>query len=329
MFHEMAQTKRSVPRVAFPETIVGDLVDLRTFCAIVDMRSLTAVARATGESKATVSRRLARLERELGTALVRRNTRVVVPTEDGAAYRIRVAQVLELLGDANATVMRTRDDPHGHLRITAPPDIANALIAPLVATFVAKHAHVVVEVVPTAQLLDFDADLIDIALRASTKLPDSSLIAHKLTNLDVIAVASPDYLRANGTPKRGADLARHRVALLGLNSSRRALPWQRLDGPGKPDGALLQPAVVSADLAFLKEVALADGGITFMPSILVEREIADGRLRRVLPRQVIPGSVLYLMHRRTQVLPPKVRAFRDFILTSFGVRGRRAGEKND
>ena len=321
----MALSPKPIARVAFPETIVGDLADLRTFCAIVDLRSLTAAARALGESKATVSRRLARLERELGTVLVRRSTRVVVPTEEGAAYRLRVGHVLELLGDANATVMKTRDEPRGHLRVTAPPDLANALVAPLVAAFAEKNAHVIIEVIPTAQLLDFDAELIDIALRASNKLSDSALIAHKLTSLDLVAVATPGYLRAHGVPKRAADLARHRLLLLSAISSRRTVPWQAIEGKNRDD-LLPQPSVVSTDMGFLKEVALADGGIAFVPTILVEREIAEGKLQRLLPRQQMIGSTLYLLHRRTRILPPKVRAFRDFILASFGVRGRRAGE---
>src|SRR5690349_8031624 len=79
-----------------------DLRDLRAFCQVVDRGSLTSAAKALGETKGAVSRRLTRLERALGVVLLRRSPRRVEATEDGAAYRARLGRALDLLDDAHA-----------------------------------------------------------------------------------------------------------------------------------------------------------------------------------------------------------------------------------
>src|SRR5512132_3991437 len=100
------------PAAAY-EPLIGDVHDLRAFALAVDLRSFTATARLMGESKATVSRRIARLESALGVSLLRRTPRAVEPTDDGTAYRVRVAEILELLGSANAAARDAHAAPSG------------------------------------------------------------------------------------------------------------------------------------------------------------------------------------------------------------------------
>ena len=172
------------------ETLVGDVHDLRAFALAVDLRSFTATARLMGESKATVSRRIARLESSLGVSLLRRTPRSVEPTDDGTAYRGRVAEILELLGTANAAVRKAHAAPSGQLRVTVPPGFDSGL-APLIAGFARKFPEVIVSVIISERFVDLEAEHIDVALRATTKLADSALVAHRLVEFEHILVAAP------------------------------------------------------------------------------------------------------------------------------------------
>lgn len=303
-----------------------EIGDLKAFCLVVDLGSVTAAAKALGETKGSVSRRLTRLERTLGVVLLRRSPRRVQATEDGVAYRGRVGRALELLDDANAQARQARATPHGHLRVTAPVDVGMALAAPVVARFVEKYPEVTVDVVLTEQRLDFDAHQIDVALRATEALEDSSLVAHRLLDLEAALFASPAYLRKHGEPRTPEELCDHRI-LLATASRGRAPLTLRPRGEGKGDArsvtTRVRAAVTASDFSFGKETALASGGIALLPSAIAERELRQKRLVPVLDGWIAFTASLYLVHPGGRFIPPKVRAFRDHVLDAFGVKGRR------
>jgi len=302
--------------------MVSDVVDLRAFCLAVDLRSLTAASTLLGESKATVSRRIARLEQSLDVALLRRSPRLVEPTEDGVAYRARVGHILELLGDANTAVRQAHAVPSGRLRVTAPPEFGSVL-APHIAAFNKRYPAVLLDVVVAQKILDFETERLDVALRVAGKLPDSPLIAHNLFEIEGVGVASPDYVRERRPPRRPQDLAEHRVVLMGTECSRHPMPFAPADGKGSAMEIHVKPTIAASDLNFVKEIVLAGGGIAFLPTISVRRELDEGRLVRVLRHYTLYGASLYLLHDGGRFLAPKVRAFRDFMLDAFAAKGRR------
>lgn len=300
-----------------------DLVDLRAFCLVVDQRSVTAAAKALGQTKGNISRRITRLERTLGVALLRRSPRVVQATEDGAAYRMQVGKILELLDDANNAVARSRATPSGHLRVTAPSDMA-ATLSPMVVDFSAMYPDITIEMVLTQQVLDFDAHQLDVALRAARTLADSQLIAHKLRDADAALYASPAYLKKNKAPQEPHDLQDHRF--LGFQHVRGhgTLTMWRLASPRDEVRIRLKAAVSSVDYAFLIEACAAGGGIAMLPTLNAQRYIRDGSLVPVLKAWGGGGASFYLLHQGGRFLPSKVRVFRDYMLDAFAARGRRA-----
>jgi DNA-binding transcriptional LysR family regulator len=303
-------------KVADSETLVGDLLDLRAFCLVTDLRSVTSAAKIMGESKATVSRRIARLEQVLGVSLLKRTPRLVEPTEDGLAYRTRVGEVLELLGDANTTVRGARATPSGHLRVTSAPEF-NGLLAPLVTAFGDRYPDVVVDMLVTEQVVDLGAEHVDVALRVASRLPDSQLIAHRLLELVAIAVAAPGYLRRFRAPTRLDDLEQHRIVQIGAVRMTRSLPVSRVDGTGSTVELRLRPAILASDMNFVKQAVLAGAGVAFLPTVVVEKELGERRLVHVLEAYRAAGAALYLLYQGGRFLAPKVRAFRDFVLASF------------
>ncbi len=306
------------------EALVGDVHDLRAFALAVDLRSFTATAKLMGESKATVSRRIARLEAALGVSLLRRTPRAVVPTDDGVAYRVRVAEILELLGDANAAVRKAHAAPSGQLRVTAPPGFESVLAAPL-AQFAREFPEVRVSALITERFVDLEAEHIDVALRAATRLPDSSLVAHRLLGFEMISVASPAYVKSHGTPRRAEDLAAHRIVQLGQGPASSTLTLRKADGSGEPIEVRLTYAIAATDVGFAKELVVADAGIAVLPRLVAQRDLDEGRLVHLLRPYMMPGAALYLLHRAGRFLPPKVRAFREVMSRELAARCKKHG----
>lgn len=305
------------------ETYNPDILELRAFCTVVDLGSVTAAARALGETKGNISRRLTRLERGLGVALVRRSPRLVQATDDGVAYRMRIGRVLELLDDANAAVKSAGSTPSGHLRVTSPIDLGLSIIAPLIAGFVERYPNISLEMLLTETFLDFDAHQIDVALRAAPALRDSSLVAHKLRRIDVSLVAAPAYLRQRRPIRKPADLLEHTLLLTRASRGHATISFTSKDGR-EPVKLRVRGAVSASDFSFSREAAIARAGIAQVPTVIVERDLEKKRLVKVLDGYVIDSaSDLYLVHPGTRILPPKIGAFRDYMLDAFGVRGRR------
>ncbi len=292
------------------DTLVSDLHDLRAFAHVVDLRSFTAAAKLMGESKATLSRRIARLEEALSVSLLRRTPRTVEPTEEGIAYRAKVGEILELLGNANANVRRG-STPSGQLRVTVPSGF-DSFLAPRLVRFAAEYPRVQLTVILTDRFLDLDAERIDVAIRATRKLADSSLVAQKLGDIRLIAVASPGYLKAHGSPKRPADLADH--ALVRLANQRPAPPFALVhkDSGERVEVRAARDIAIN-DIVFARELCVADGGISVLPDRVVRRQLDEGQLIHLLPAWTASGGGIYLLHRGGRFVPPKVRALREFL----------------
>src|SRR5687768_6379682 len=244
---------RSKPLVAGLETVDVDPRDVRAFCRAVDLGSITAAAASTGETKGSVSRRVARLERALGTALLRRTGRRVEPTDEGTLYRQRAGVALELLDDAAQAVRDQHADPTGHLRVTAPIGVGPQILGRVLGPFVERYPRVTVEVLLTDAVLSFGEHRIDLALRLSDGLPDSSLVATRLLDLDGDLAASPAYLAAQGAPVTPDDLAGHRMLTVPRRGTSMPLELER---DGVRARIVARGHVSSHDLMLLREAAI-------------------------------------------------------------------------
>jgi DNA-binding transcriptional LysR family regulator len=303
-------------QVSKSETTRPDVADLRAFCAVVDRGSITVAAKTLGETKGSVSRRLTRLERIVGVTLLRRSPRLVQPTEDGAAYRLRVGRVLELLDEAHAQLQHASEQPHGHLRITAPYDLATSVFAPHLAAFSQRYPDISLELLLTDALLDFDADQVDVALRAAATLQDSSLIARKLVDLEGALFASPEYLARSGTPTNPSALEQHR--LLVVHAPRGVASFSiHKRGAKRRRRLRLRAAISASDYGFCRSVALAGAGIAVLPSPVALGDVEAGTLVPVLSDYVLFEASTYLVYPATKFLPHKVKVFRDFMVGVF------------
>ncbi|HEY0705582.1 MAG TPA: LysR substrate-binding domain-containing protein, partial [Polyangia bacterium] len=298
--------------VAPGETIPYQLSDLVAFLRVADHGSFSRAAAVLGETKGTVSRRITRLESQLGARLFQRTSRSVALSEAGALYRAAVQTALESLEQAAQRARRGQDEPEGTLRLTAPEDLATHLVPQLLHPFLRAHPRVRVELTSSNAVLDLAAHRLDVALRAADTLPDSAYVATRIMPVQAALFAAPSYLAERGVPRQLGSVAdRHRLVLRDGDVRGDRL-WLRTGpdaAPEKLTGGTVFQATSYSDVLAAAEAGL---GIACVPTLITKRAVAEGRLRRILPRLSTVSAWLFLVHARG-LLPARVRAFRDHV----------------
>jgi DNA-binding transcriptional LysR family regulator len=199
-----------------------DIEELRTFVEVADAGVVSPAARRLGVSKSIVSRRLARLEEELGAQLLARTTRGAALTEAGAIFREHAARACSEIDTARDTILPA-GDLRGRLRVAAPLSFGPTHFASVFAEMARRHPQLHVHTAYSDRFVDIVAEGFDCAIRVGY-LQDSNLIARRVGPLYGKLVASPDYLRAHGAPETPDDLADHEALMQGTEA------WQFLDG---------------------------------------------------------------------------------------------------
>ncbi|MDH6590243.1 DNA-binding transcriptional LysR family regulator [Variovorax sp. TBS-050B] len=281
--------------------------ELIAFTRTVEANSLSRAAAELGVPRATVSRRLARLEERLGARLLRRTTRSLVLTEVGEVFYQQACAALEAVRVAEQSVRKTDDVVRGDLRVSIPP-MMDASFHAMLCDFAARHPALRMHVHTSSQHVDILHDGYDVALRASSQI-QPGLVARTLLRDPMIAVAAPAYLIDHGTPQTQRDLRTHRC-LLGF--ARGELPqfhWPLISGAKlHVDGVF-----ISNDIGLLCDAAVRGLGIALLPHGLVAPHLDSGALVQVLANVVGAEMQIALVYPERAFLPPKVRALIDAV----------------
>ncbi|MFO0725335.1 MAG: LysR family transcriptional regulator [Myxococcota bacterium] len=285
-----------------------ETAELLAFAETVERRSLSRAALALGVPRATISRRLARLEERLGARLLRRTTRSLVLTDAGEALLLHARIVLDAVKTAEASVRRTDDVVRGDLRVSVPP-LNSPSFYRLIRDFMARYPELRVHVQFSTARVDLVGGGFDVAIRASTDL-EPGLVARTLATAPLVAVASPEYLQAQGTPRIVKDLRSHRC-LMGFQRGEIAQThWPLVRG-----GRVQVPgAFFSNDIGLLADLALQGMGIALLPLIVTHPFLEDGRLLPVLPKLIGASSRVAVVYPEREFVPPQVRAFVDAVV---------------
>ena len=289
--------------------------DLAVFADILAAGSLSAAARATGSSPAAMSRRLAALEARLGVRLVVRNSRSFRPTDEGRRFHEHCLRILGDIRDAEAEVAWNAQAPRGSLRVSAPLGLGRRRIAPLVGRFAAKYPDITVHLTLSDAGPDVIDDELDVALRVG--LPESlSLVGRKLLSTRRIVCAAPSYLEKRGRPETPEDLARHdciRLVRGQMLMDRWAFRYGNEVREVRVDGRLS-----STSGEVVREWALNGMGLALKAVWDIEHDLAAGRLVECLGEHWCDTINLYAIFASRRHLPPRLRAFLDFIRTDVG-----------
>ncbi|MBE7368972.1 LysR family transcriptional regulator [Ramlibacter pallidus] len=279
-----------------------NLARLEVFVTVCATRSFTRAADQLAITKSAASQQVATLERELGVQLLHRSTRNLAPTDAGAALLEEGQALLDQAQRLAERTMRQAAQLSGVLRVTSSEDTAVA-VAAVIADYLRLHPGMQVEYRPSDRLLDLVADGLDLSLRATTRR-DSSLRAVTLAEYDVWCVASPQYLRERGTPRRLAELASHAWIAFTLIPH----PWTLQTRDGK-QSVRFQRTVSTSSSAGGRALALAGAGLFAGPRFIVEAEVDAGRLVRILPTLKLPVVTLYAAWPGRGEPPTKTREF--------------------
>lgn len=285
-----------------------ETAELAAFVKTVDARSLSRAAVELGIPRATLSRRLARLEARLGARLLRRSTRSLTLTDAGESFNRHARIALEAVAHAEASVRQVDDAVRGSLRVSVPPIMTPGFRA-MLCDFAERHPELRLQVHFTSRVIDLRRDGYDVAVRASSQI-EPGLIARPLSREPVLAVASPAYLAAHGTPRTRKDLARHRC-LMGFAGGELPQSHWTFAGGNKLhlDGVLF-----SNDLDLLRDAALQGLGIAFLPLMVTHAALASGALVAVLPDTLYTEAVIAVVYPEREFVPPAVRAFVDAVV---------------
>jgi DNA-binding transcriptional LysR family regulator len=281
-----------------------DIEELQTFVEVADAGGVSPAAIRLGVSKSIVSRRLARLEAELGVQLLARSTRGAALTEAGATFRDYAARVCAEIDIARETILPA-GDLRGRLRIAAPLTFGPTHFAPALAEMARRHPKLHIQTSYSDRFVDLIAEGYDCAIRVGY-LQDSNLVARRIGAINGKLVASPDYIKAHGAPETPEELVAHQALMQGVES------WQFLDGDKiitvRPQGRFKAdngPALVSAATAGL--------GIAYLPDWLTAEHVASGALVPIMTRYPPPTAGAYVIRPPGQHPAGKIRVLTELL----------------
>lgn len=285
---------------------------MRIFCTVAELQSFTAAAHRLNIAHSAVSKHVAMLERRLSARLLNRTSRQVGLTEVGESYLEKARRILASIDEVEEGVRNTAAKPSGILKVSVPPWLANEDFAALLANY--RRACPDVK-------LDIDLDLIelgrssdygdlDVALRV-TNVPDEGMIARCLATLTFRLVATPGFLDRQGRPAGPEDV--NGWPLLHYSAYSPDLSVVFRTG----QHVTFRPVLRSSSTAILHQAVRAGIGPAFMPSAMIERDVAEGRLEYVLPVETASPMKLYALCPVRPYMPAKVTTFLEFLKAAY------------
>jgi len=277
-----------------------DLNALADFSLVATHGGLGKASRASGRSKATLSRRIADLEDQLGVRLIERHARGLRLTEAGQLLMSRTEGPLRDVAEAMTAAHEGPSAPRGRLRVAAPVLFAQLAMGRVCADFRVACPEVSVEVVAEDRLVDLVEEQFDVAIRPNPR-PDSALVGRCFAKDRLVVVAAPSI---------AAPRSRRPVAVPGIvMTSFRGNPWSLDDGRRVLEA---DPVLVLSSFLTVLDAAVAGAGVALLPQSIARHELASGAL--VEWGALDGGDVsLYVLHTSRRLPAPKVRAFVDFM----------------
>jgi len=292
------------------------LEGMAALVSVVKAGGFSAAARETGIPLATLSRRVADLEADLGVRLLRRSTRQIALTETGQSYFQTCQRVLDDIRDAEETLKGEYRTPKGDLTLTAPMGFGRLHLQPVVMEFLRAYPAINTRLILADRMVDFIEEQIDLALRIA-ELADSALIARTVGTIRMVVSASPEYLVRFGTPNHPSDLAQHDCvawsSLGPLNTW-----WFREANIDCTFPIRTRFSTSSAESAI--DAALNGLGLAQTTSYQAERGVRDGGLTIVLKDFECAPTPVSLVHAGNRSVPLKLRAFLDFAVPRLSER---------
>lgn len=284
-----------------------ETAELLAFVRVVERKSLSRAALDLGIPRATLGRRLSRLEERLGARLLRRTTRSMALTDAGEALHRHALSVLDAVRAAEESVRSGGDVIRGPVRVAVPPlatpDLADALTG-----FARTYPDVRLTLDFSPRYVDLRREPYDVAIRASRAALEPGLVSRLLRRSHLVGVASPGYLAEHGTPRHVAALREHRCLMGFARGEHPDATWPRVSGkPFRVEGCFH-----TNDVRVLAHAAAVGLGIAVVPEPVARPLLASGELVQVLPGVLGAEARASIVYVERELMPAQVRAFIDW-----------------
>ncbi len=288
--------------------------EMQTFVRIVEAGSITKAAEQMNTVKSAISRRLTELEKRLGVSLLTRTTRTQLLTDSGKSYYQQCIRLIDDIADVESTLKNEHCALEGKIKIAAPLSFGLAHLGPALRKFNIINPDIQFEIDFNDRIVDLVEEGFDVAIRISN-LADSTMIARRITNTQLILCASPGYLKKHGTPQKLKDLEQGHVKL-----QYRDQPEQWPFIVNGQSVSVKIPRVLTANNGeFLCQAAMDDLGLIYTPDFICYKSIRLGQLIPVLSDYCATNLIdAYAIYPQNRHLSRRVRSFVDYLVQYFG-----------
>lgn len=283
---------------------------MQVFISVADSASFSESARRLGMSQPSVSRQINSLEEYLGVRLLQRTTRRISLTEAGFIYYEKARQIQRDVTEASQSISGFNETPSGVLRVSAPHTWTEVIIAPHLSKFLIQYPEIKLNIECNDQFQDIIGDQLDLVIRVGV-LKDSTFIAVPFGHIDMVMVATPEYLDKFGYPKTPGDIQNHNCILY-EDYNELAFSDETKTHQVKLNGSV-STNMVSVMIAAAKQHI----GLTVLPDLIIKPMLNSGELVEIMPELEIeiknlPINQVFALYSNRRHLPAKVRAFIDF-----------------
>ena len=278
----------------------GNLNDLLAFLAVARERSFTKAAAKLGVSTSALSHTIRGLEARLGLRLLTRTTRSVSPTQAGERLLLTVAPRVDEIDAELAALAELREKPAGTIRITAHEHAVNTVLRPALKKFLPRYPDIKVEIVVDYGLTDIVAQRYDAGVRSGEQVAKDMIAVRIGTDMRSAVVGAPSYFSKRPMPKKPQELTEHNCINLRLPTRGGLYAWEFEKG-GREINVRVDGQLIFNGTPQMLDTALDGLGLAYVPEDLVQKHLAEGRLKRVLEDWCpsYPGYHLYYASRRS------------------------------
>lgn len=283
---------------------------MRTFLVVVEEQSFSAAALKLNLVNSAVSRQVSDLETYFDCQLLYRTTRSMSLTAEGHYYLEQFQQVIGQLDSLESHAQRQQDRIAGHLRVTAPENSGRLGIQHSISGFLKTYTEVKLSWLLVNRYVNLVEEGIDLAIRVG-ELEDSGFIARHYMDLNIMFVASPEYLKSHGEPSHPKELVQHDCIIDSSNSQ--PGKWAYLEA-----GKLRQVAVTSnVDInsgELVADFAATGHGVAFLPDFLIQSHLDSGKLVPILEDFKIKPVPVSLVYPANRIVNPALKKLVQYLL---------------
>lgn len=276
------------------------------FARIVETGSFSKAAAEFGITQPTATKAVAAMEQRLGARLLHRTTRGVSPTEVGTLYYERCKAIASEIEAADNLATLMQGGIGGTLRVSTSVAFGRRVLVPLAMRYMRGHPSLTVDLSFEDRYVNMVEQGVDLAVRMG-RLADSTLGARWLGRNPWVMVAAPAYLKAHGTPRQPADLARH--ACLIYSTVQGDDRWMLTGADGREQVVPVRGPLRSNNLSAVLAAAREGLGVAILPCYVARESLADGAVRPILERYTLPTQEIHAVYPSPKLVPGKVSSF--------------------